>query len=400
MNAADEHDGTSAIEAGMAYAGLAELLDGHVTRIETAIQSISAQRELHPASPTPPFVTPLALLGEVPEWEELDTVETSLAVLTLRTHIDLAKRTGQVLDHVLIVGPAGVGKTSFARRIAADLDQMPILLVPPYDHRQLPALLLMLSLASSHRDPGQPPSDNPVVGGALVLDQLDRAPGSDPRFADALTWLLDTGHVWSAELEDGLLPVRDFTVVATVRDTERLPAELLDRFPIRIDLTNSLLDSQILTDALLSEWGADVLDRMSTPEFVALQDLMGGTPRTARRLGRLVARWLEAYDRLPTLEEAAVLVQRDPFSQRDAAYHGYLDVLGHASGRGLSVQEIADRLHVPVADVHRLEQAVVDKDGFVVVDEDGLRFQTEAACDYMLLYSPTIRNMLNDMDES
>jgi Holliday junction DNA helicase RuvB len=189
-------------------------------------------------------------------------------IATLRSSIAAAKAGGWQLDHVLLGGPAGTGKTSLSAVIAAELGgALKTTSAPSIEHAgQLAALLSALS-----------------PGDVLFIDEIHRLPIG---IAEILYSAMEDGKI---DLFAGKRPITiklpRFTLIGATTASGMLPRPLLDRFGFVFqlqpygteDLEQILVANARRIGLPIDAGGAQEIARRSR-----------GTPRIANRLLRRV----------------------------------------------------------------------------------------------------------------
>lgn len=223
----------------------------------------------------------------------------------LETRIEAARRENRPLPHVLLAGPPGMGKTTFARMIADRLgDPFQSVIMP-----QRPAAFTNMVKQRPY--------------GVLFLDELHRAPSSHQ---EDLLSMLEDGYLQTPS--GPKIPVPCLTIIGATTEIRGIIKPLLDRFlvPSVSDYGDDELTRIILGQAKLAKV------RMSYSTAQALARAACGTPRIARRLV-LTARDLRASKegRTPTAAEILELcnIDRDGMS---AQHLEYLQAI-HEAGR-------------------------------------------------------------------
>lgn len=137
----------------------------------------------------------------------------------MRRLVDAAKLSGSALDHLLMTGPAGTGKTTFATVIAHELGVGCYQLAAPVSLDTL----LMLRRTMQDRE-------------ILFIDEIHMQAVMERRGKEAAT----QPEVFLQLLEDkllatatGMVEFPDITVIGATTDPGRLPEPFLDRFPLR-----------------------------------------------------------------------------------------------------------------------------------------------------------------------
>lgn len=183
----------------------------------------------------------------------------------LSVHIESASQTGEPLDHVLLSGFAGYGKTTLAKLIAKRYNSEGIpqmtMLVPPFT----PNTLYQTALDMDDYD-------------FLFIDEIHKLADNGPRAAENLLHLLEEGTLY---LNDGVHKLRAFTVIGATTDRDKLPETIIDRFPIK-PVFKPYSESELLRIAFNFTKFYNV--RLNASTMVAIAKACRGTPRLAREL--------------------------------------------------------------------------------------------------------------------
>ncbi len=201
-----------------------------------------------------------------------ETVRDQLAV-----SITAAASRGEALDHVLLAGPPGLGKTSLAQIVAAELEV-------PFHQTAGPALERKGDVAS-YLTALEPRS-------VFFVDEIHRLPRAlEETFYPAMedgVLPITVGQGAGARIVT--LPLPPFTLIGATTRTGLLTTPLRDRFGIQHrlehygpgDLTRIVTRSARLLGVAIEEPGAEAIARRSR-----------GTPRVANRLLRRVRDYAE-----------------------------------------------------------------------------------------------------------
>lgn len=136
--------------------------------------------------------------------------------------VGIARTSGRTLDHMLLVGSAGTGKTTFAQVVAHELGRDVFMLKAPvaYD-----VFLELMEVAKP--------------GDVVVIDEIHMQVSGDRR---GITQAADP-EIFYHVLEDrrlmtdtGMLEFPDVTFIGCTTDAGLLPQPFLDRFPIQPQL--------------------------------------------------------------------------------------------------------------------------------------------------------------------
>jgi holliday junction DNA helicase RuvB len=195
----------------------------------------------------------------------------------LAVSIAAAASRGEALDHVLLAGPPGLGKTSLAQIVAAELDV-------PFHQTAGPALERKGDVAS-YLTALEPRS-------VFFVDEIHRLPRAlEETFYPAMEdGMLPITVGQGAGARIVTLPLPPFTLIGATTRTGLLTTPLRDRFGIQHrlehygpgDLARIVTRSARLLGVAIEESGAEAIARRSR-----------GTPRVANRLLRRVRDYAE-----------------------------------------------------------------------------------------------------------
>ena len=220
----------------------------------------------------------------------VDELRASREVATEQSRLEAAKRRGTPPDHLLLSGPPGLGKTTLAMIVAAELEA-------PIRVTSGPAIQHAGDLASI--------LSSLVEGEVLFLDEIHRM----SRAAEEMLYLAMEDFRVDIIVGKGPgataipLELAPFTVVGATTRAGLLPAPLRDRFGFTghldyydvEDLISIVLRSARLLGVATDDAGVTEIARRSR-----------GTPRIANRLLRRVRDWAQVHGHDIVDHEAAM----------------------------------------------------------------------------------------------
>lgn len=268
--------------------------------------------------------------GLRPDWDHF--IGQEALKLRLNTHIEAANESGRALNHLLLAGPPGFGKTSLAQIIAARLHNEP-----------------MVSL----KMPIKPASFIEIMKrfepGILFLDEIHLLPKAHQD--DLLLTLLDEEQYIS--LPNGRRLYIDWiTVIAATTEPEKLTAPLLDRFPLRPAFA-AYSDDEL--GLIVTGMAKKVGVRLRPEDAIALGKAAGGTPRNCRSFVFAARDLRSVTGKTPSAAQILSLceVEPDGLTKPHMDYLRCLDRTGGKSGVDRLAKHL--RLHPSVLlDLERL----------------------------------------------
>lgn len=251
----------------------------------------------------------------------------------LQIHINAAIERGDILEHVLLLGPAGVGKTSLARLICQELMVPMQSFVMPVRIKNLRKAIIE---ACENED-----------GVAIFLDELHRLP---PREQE---WFLPVMEDRYIQLDDGekLHLPGQLTIIGATTEQRKVIVPLQDRFAIK-PAFEEYSDEEMAQ--IFSRMAERVGLKPTPEEAFILGQASCGIPRQARTIV-FTARDLDTCD--PKKVLAVCGITPEGLTEAHVLYLSTIDKLGMIAG----VDLLCNQLRLPKEMILDLERVLVHK---------------------------------------
>jgi len=250
----------------------------------------------------------------------------------LSIHIASAVAQGHMLDHILLTGPPGFGKTSLATIIAKELGYEFISLTMPVDERTMISMIQEV--------------DNEWEPTVLLLDEIHRGSKKEQ---ESLLPLLESGYIQDRRGRKHSTNL--ITVIGATTEPDKVIAPLFDRFP-----TKPVFEEYTNEEMGLIVAGMAIKIKLEFSIEVSqkLGKATGGIPRNARQFV-LAARDLQhSLNRIPIAEEVMILCRVDEIGL-SAMHYKYLRALVKL-GSTAGLKPIQSVLQIPDPTVRDLER--------------------------------------------
>jgi Holliday junction DNA helicase RuvB len=288
------------------------------------------------------------------------------AVESLRVSVEAARQRHEPLDHVLLSGPPGLGKTTLATIMANEMGAAIVTTAGPALERGADLMGIVTNLGE--RD-------------VLFIDEIHRL----PRAVEELLYPAMEDFSVHFVMDKGLnartmrIPLRPFTLVGATTRPGMLSSPLRERFGIFHhldfysveDLSSIIVRSASILGATIEAAGADAIARRSR-----------GTPRIANRLLRRVRDYCQVRgDGIVTAAAAADALDREGV---DAAGLDRLDrrfltaIMEQYGGGPVGLEAIAATINDEAETLAEVVEPFLLKIGYIVRSPNG-RKATPAA---------------------
>jgi Holliday junction DNA helicase RuvB len=304
-----------------------------------------------------------------------ECIGQSRVVSALRISLQAARQRGEALDHVLLHGPPGLGKTTFANIIAAEMTTSIVTTSGPAVERGGDLMGILTNLSR---------------GDVLFIDEIHRLPRAVEEFLYpamedfCVNFTIEKG-AHARTLRYALKP---FTLVGATTRAGLLSSPLRERFGISHHLDFYPVDEL----SRVVERSASILEVEITGEGAAeIARRSRGTPRIANRLLRRARDYAQvrAQGRITVdvAREALEFEGVDPLGLTAEDRDLLRTIIQVYNGGPVGIDALAATLNEEVDSLVELIEPFLLKIGFLTRTQAGRRV-TPQACDHLGLPAP------------
>ncbi len=296
--------------------------------------------------------------------------------------ITAARQRGEALDHVLLYGPPGLGKTTLANIIATELGVRIKTTSGPAIERPGDMIAILTQLKEHE---------------VLFIDEVHRLPrvveeALYPAMEDYfVSWVMDKG----LKSQSMNLPIKPFTLIGATTRYGMITAPMRDRFGSvhRLDFYDE--------DAMLTivSRSTRILEISADEDGIAeIAKRARGTPRIANRLLRQVRDYAQVMaDNTITLEAAQEALERLEVDEigLDKLDHRVLDsIIGKFDGGPVGLNTLAASINEETETIEDVYEPYLLQCGFLERTSRG-RMATRLAYEHLGVEYPHERSQLN-----
>lgn len=285
----------------------------------------------------------------------------------LRIHIEAAKKRGDALEHVLLVSPPGLGKTTLAKIIANEMGRNFKQAIGPVMER--------LDLAST--------LTNLEKSDILFIDEIHRMKGyvQESLYPAMEDYQLDLAIGQGPAADVVQVPLAPFTLVGATTREGLLAAPFRDRFGIRIHL--DYYAAEDIQQVIRINSGKLEINIDENAEY-ALARRSRGTMRIANKLLANVRDYAEVKGNgMLSLEIAEAALAFFGIDERglDAQDYAYFQTLIEKFNGRAGLKALAVALSEDERTISEVYEPYYIKEGFLMLTPGG-RVATDAAYEY------------------